>query len=89
MAHAGCCPAFLGSLEVVVATGLLRRRCRWGSREGIDFMKLLCLPHNSPHDCKEKSLHMHFREVISVHLHKVTVEPMPSMVSGPQFERFV
>ena len=40
----GCLPAFLGSLEVVMATDLLRRRWRWGSREGINFTKLLLPP---------------------------------------------
>jgi len=41
-------------------------------------------------DCKEKTLRGHFiREVISIHLHEVTEEPVHSTVTGPQFERFV
>lgn len=74
--------ALLGSLEVVMATDLLRRRWRWGSREGVTSRSCFCLPHNSSHDCKEKTLHGHFiREVISIH--RTQEGPMHSMVISP------
>ena len=40
-------------------------------------------------DCKEKTLRGRFiREVISIHLQRVTEEPVHSTVTGLQFERF-